>query len=140
LSEQIGVWTDQRAETLRELWQRGLSAKQIAAMLGNGISRNAVVSKVRRMDLTRTEGHEVRLRANGPKRIRKKHPAGYVRPRSNRDEERKRNAKLMLAGGARKTSAAYRKHLPRIGEMTRNELRAMLTTAIQNTANMGQTL
>ena len=40
-------WTDERVELLRKLWQDGLSASQIAGELGNGITRNAVIGKVK---------------------------------------------------------------------------------------------
>ncbi|MDO8902062.1 MAG: GcrA family cell cycle regulator, partial [Phenylobacterium sp.] len=38
-------WTDERVETLKKLWQDGLSASQIAKQLG-GVTRNAVIGKV----------------------------------------------------------------------------------------------
>ena len=42
-------WTDERIETLRRLWGDGLSASQVAARLGGGATRNAVISKVNRL-------------------------------------------------------------------------------------------
>jgi GcrA cell cycle regulator len=44
-------WTDERVDTLRKLWQEGLSASQIAAELG-GVTRNAVIGKVHRLGLS----------------------------------------------------------------------------------------
>lgn len=44
-------WTDERVELLRKLWAEGLSASQIAAELG-GITRNAVIGKVHRLQLS----------------------------------------------------------------------------------------
>ncbi|MDQ3559688.1 MAG: GcrA cell cycle regulator, partial [Pseudomonadota bacterium] len=44
-------WTDERVETLKRLWQEGLSASQIAAELG-GVTRNAVIGKVHRLGLS----------------------------------------------------------------------------------------
>lgn len=44
-------WTDERVETLKKLWQEGLSASQIAAELG-GVTRNAVIGKVHRLGLS----------------------------------------------------------------------------------------
>ncbi|MDP4593885.1 MAG: GcrA cell cycle regulator, partial [Beijerinckiaceae bacterium] len=35
-------WTDERVEQLSKLWMDGLSASQIANILGSGITRNAV--------------------------------------------------------------------------------------------------
>jgi hypothetical protein len=43
-------WTDERVEKLKKLWADGLSASQIAAQLG-GVSRNAVIGKVHRLNL-----------------------------------------------------------------------------------------
>jgi GcrA cell cycle regulator len=45
-------WTDERVEQLRKLWSEGLSASQVAAQLGGGVSRNAVIGKVHRMKLS----------------------------------------------------------------------------------------
>ena len=42
-------WTDERVERLKRLWAEGLSASQIAAQLG-GVSRNAVIGKVHRLN------------------------------------------------------------------------------------------
>lgn len=43
-------WTDERIETLKRLWEKGLTASQIAEELG-GVSRNAVIGKAHRLDL-----------------------------------------------------------------------------------------
>jgi GcrA cell cycle regulator len=43
-------WTDERIETLRTLWEKGLTASQIAEELG-GVSRNAVIGKAHRLGL-----------------------------------------------------------------------------------------
>jgi GcrA cell cycle regulator len=43
-------WTDERVDRLKRLWSEGLSASQIAAQLG-GVSRNAVIGKVHRLNL-----------------------------------------------------------------------------------------
>jgi GcrA cell cycle regulator len=44
-------WNNERIEQLRTLWHDGLSASQIAAVLG-GITRNAVIGKAHRLGLT----------------------------------------------------------------------------------------
>jgi GcrA cell cycle regulator len=44
-------WTDERIETLRSLWEKGLTASQIAEKLGEGLSRNAVIGKAHRLGL-----------------------------------------------------------------------------------------
>jgi GcrA cell cycle regulator len=45
-------WTDERVELLKKLWMEGLSASQIAAVLGDGVTRNAVIGKVHRLKLS----------------------------------------------------------------------------------------
>ena len=45
-------WTDERVELLKKLWTDGLSASQIAARLGMGVTRNAVIGKVHRLNLS----------------------------------------------------------------------------------------
>ena len=44
-------WTDERVDTLKKLWAEGLSASQIAGKLGMGVTRNAVIGKVHRLNL-----------------------------------------------------------------------------------------
>ncbi|MEX0627906.1 MAG: GcrA family cell cycle regulator [Cucumibacter sp.] len=46
------AWTDERVELLRRLWMEGLSASQIAAVLGEAVTRNAVIGKVHRLKLS----------------------------------------------------------------------------------------
>jgi len=45
-------WTEERVELLKKLWMEGLSASQIAAVLGDGVTRNAVIGKVHRLKLS----------------------------------------------------------------------------------------
>lgn len=45
-------WTHERVETLTRLWAEGYSARQIAEKLG-GITRNAVIGKAHRLNLSR---------------------------------------------------------------------------------------
>ena len=44
-------WTDERVEQLKQHWTEGKSASQIASLLGNGVTRNAVIGKVHRLGL-----------------------------------------------------------------------------------------
>jgi GcrA cell cycle regulator len=64
-------WNSERIEQLRLLWHDGLSASQIAAVLG-GITRNAVIGKAHRLGLT---GRPSPIKAG---------TAGSSRPRSRR--------------------------------------------------------
>ena len=44
-------WTQRHVKTLTALWQKGLSASQIAAQMGDGVTRNAVIGKIHRLGL-----------------------------------------------------------------------------------------
>ena len=69
-------WTDERVERLTKLWAEGLSASQIAAQLG-GVSRNAVIGKVHRLNLPG------RAKSGGSStQARTKRPAPAPRPQS----------------------------------------------------------
>jgi GcrA cell cycle regulator len=43
-------WTDERIDKLKAMWEKGMTASQIAEELG-GVSRNAVIGKAHRLDL-----------------------------------------------------------------------------------------
>jgi GcrA cell cycle regulator len=45
------AWTDEVVEQLKQHWIDGKSASQIAGLLGNGVTRNAVIGKVHRLGL-----------------------------------------------------------------------------------------
>jgi GcrA cell cycle regulator len=78
-------WTDERVEKLKKLWSEGLSASQIAAQLG-GVSRNAVIGKVHRLNLPG------RAKAGGtPASARPKRPA-VTTPRPSNFAARPANA------------------------------------------------
>ncbi|UNK37811.1 GcrA family cell cycle regulator [Shinella sp. H4-D48] len=78
-------WTDERVEKLKKLWSEGLSASQIAAQLG-GVSRNAVIGKVHRLNLPG------RAKAGGtPASARPKRPAATT-PRPSNFAARPANA------------------------------------------------
>ena len=44
-------WTDEKVEKLKQLWGKGSTASQIAEIIG-GISRNAVIGKAHRLNLS----------------------------------------------------------------------------------------
>ena len=46
------AWTEERIKKLKELWGKGSTASQIADIIG-GISRNAVIGKANRMNLSK---------------------------------------------------------------------------------------
>ena len=56
-------WTDDRVATLKRLWSDGLSAREIALEL-RGVTRNAVLGKLHRLDLL---GGRPKVTATKPK-------------------------------------------------------------------------
>ena len=44
------AWTDERIDQLKSMWEKGMTASQIAEELG-GVSRNAVIGKAHRLGL-----------------------------------------------------------------------------------------
>ena len=44
-------WTDEKVNKLKELWGKGQTASQIAEIIG-GVSRNAVIGKAHRLNLS----------------------------------------------------------------------------------------
>jgi GcrA cell cycle regulator len=64
-------WTPDRVETLKKLWADGLSASQIAARLGMGVTRNAVIGKVHRLNLA---GRATQPRTAAPRAPREGRP------------------------------------------------------------------
>ena len=65
-------WTDERVELLKRLWTEGLSASQIAGRLGNGVTRNAVIGKVHRLNLS---GRAPQPRSSVPRPRRTREPS-----------------------------------------------------------------
>ena len=62
-------WTDEKVAKLKELWGKGNTASQIAEIIG-GISRNAVIGKAHRLNLsakikTRAKSSNQNFRSNG---------------------------------------------------------------------------
>ncbi len=66
------AWTDERIDRLRALWDKGLSASQIAKELGEGVTRNAVIGKAHRLGLksrpspVKTERNQVKKPVKKP--------------------------------------------------------------------------
>src|ERR1700751_2875888 len=71
------TWTDERLELLKSGFAAGLSCREIAATIG--VSRNAVIGKISRLNLKRDKDRMVRTgkperpgepRTRGPPRLR----------------------------------------------------------------------
>lgn len=45
------AWTDEKVAALKKHWDEGLTASQIAAKLGEDVTRNAVIGKAHRLGL-----------------------------------------------------------------------------------------
>lgn len=71
-------WTEERVAILSKLWADGLSASQIAGKLGMGVTRNAVIGKVHRLNLS---GRVTQARSTEPRAPRKtREPSHPGRP------------------------------------------------------------
>ncbi|WP_338425569.1 GcrA family cell cycle regulator [Sphingopyxis kveilinensis] len=66
-------WTDERIEQLRSMWEKGLTASQIADELG-GVSRNAVIGKAHRLGL-KSRPSPVKAMEKAPKPAKPATPA-----------------------------------------------------------------
>src|SRR5215210_7113136 len=80
------TWTKGRIERLKELWGEGLSASQIAAELGEGVSRNAVLGKAHRLGLAQGEA-KVASTPRPRKPTRPPDPAPAVEPPPQNDPD-----------------------------------------------------
>lgn len=67
------AWTDERTAILTRMWLEGASGGKIAAALGEGVTRNAVIGKVHRLGLSgRTNINQPPKAVKPPrKRVRK---------------------------------------------------------------------
>lgn len=146
------IWTDELRAEVALLWKdhSGTEISNLLQARGIPATRNSVIGAITRMNMTESDKEVVRrrrktepdlvcTRQKNNKRLseRRREQRWAANPDLKAKYERQQqNRALMLAGGACKTSPAYRKHLPRLPEMTRNELRAMLSAAVQNTAAM----
>ena len=72
------TWTDERLELLKSGFAAGLSCREIAATIG--VSRNAVIGKISRLNLKRDKGRMV-VRTGKPERTSEARPRGAPRLR-----------------------------------------------------------
>lgn len=80
-------WTAKRLDQLKALWKEDLPASAIAARLGGGLTRNAVIGKARRIGLSRhgdarplTTAPRLPKRAPRPKRVKIKPTLTVLQP------------------------------------------------------------
>ncbi len=144
------AWPDEHSAILKSMigeYSYADIAEIMNAKLGTSYSRSAVLGRAQRMGFCvprqvgpSSEAIENRRQRERFKKQRRRDRRWAANPSLKekylRSQEKRANRKMMLAGGATKTSAQYRKHVERAPEMTKNELRAMLTLAVQNTAAM----
>lgn len=60
----MNYWNKERTEKLEQLWNDGYSGSKIATMLGDGVSRNAVIGKLFRLgyaNQTREAPHKTKM-------------------------------------------------------------------------------
>ena len=74
----IDPWTAERIADLTRLWRDGLTAKQIAARLGQ-VTRNAVIGKVHRLGLVRGAAVKAIKLGPPPRKHAKRPPTAYAR-------------------------------------------------------------
>lgn len=140
------IWTRAQDAILVRMWNEGFSCALISEAI-SGSTRSGVIGRAHR--IIKSKDSPIQLR--GPSRnADKSRPAGRpprkdpetIRLNRNqyqrwwRDQKKAENREQFRASGANVYSAAYRKHLPHIPEMTKGELRAMLAQAVANTARM----
>jgi hypothetical protein len=152
----VGFWTAINIARLKILWADGYSATRISAEIG--CTRNAAIGKLYRLklpqplikksikdgtytkQLTPEQRENRRLRVQRCRqRAREMRRQDYLK--QQRDaiwlaDSKEDTRKEFLANGASPHSAAYRKHMRRVPELTKGELREMLKLAVQNTAAM----
>lgn len=141
-------WTAKQSELLvSEATTGGNSYAQIAqiinAKFGTRYSRGAVLGRAHRLGLCKPQqfGRSEWAIENARQRDREKKQRRRVGKHAPSDlaervERKKQNLALFQGTGTSRTSPAYRKHLPYLPEMTKTELRAMLSLAVENTALM----
>ena len=62
-------WTEEKIKKLKDLWGKGNTASQIAGIIGGGVSRNAVIGKAHRMNLSlKIKDNNINYKSNSQKR------------------------------------------------------------------------
>jgi GcrA cell cycle regulator len=107
-------WTDERVETLRQMWVDGKSASQIAKELG-GVTRNAVIGMVHRLGLSNRGGNaEAGVEETRPPAVAAaaSEPAAIVEPEPAYDGSPEPEAVAAAPRPARDLPPAARPRIP----------------------------
>lgn len=125
-------WTDEQIDVLRALSAKGMTASEIGAEIG--ATKHSVI--------TAAFHHQIQVILHTDAEI-------YAMKQRQRIREKRKNDKrkaltkpkpkpimISVEPDVSRTSSFFRKQLPKIPEMTKNELRAMLADAVRNTAEM----
>ncbi len=83
-------WTEEREQRLRELWEKGYTASQIAKMLGGDTTRNAVIGKAHRLKLA------ARVASKRPKSLKKQDAASGLNKQEGYVSRKSRFKSLLL--------------------------------------------
>lgn len=107
------------------------------AILGRAYRLNHCITRPPLPPEKRAERERERLiRYNEKKKAQRWAAKPWLAKRAERAAEQKRIRAMFDASGTPRTSPGYRKHLPKLPEMSRTELRSMLADAMRNTAAM----
>ena len=78
-------WTDQKVELLRELWGKGKTAREIAEIMGPGFTRNSIIGKSHRLNLSaKIKKRNLSSNQNFDVTTSKDHPESQKRGRKSR--------------------------------------------------------
>lgn len=73
-------WPEERTERLRVLWDEGLSCSKIARILGEGLTRNAVIGKAGRIGLPGRNAGDALRAFNKREKVSKPKPLSLPKP------------------------------------------------------------
>ncbi|WDR03644.1 GcrA family cell cycle regulator [Devosia algicola] len=77
-NQSAATWTDERIETLKEMWMEGKPASEIAAHFGEGTTKNSIIGKVHRLGLHKRP----RVTNSAAQRNQARH-GNYGQPKAN---------------------------------------------------------
>ena len=136
-------WTDEKRAKLAELAASGENAADIAGALETSQQSVITFCNLNKIAVIRNTPEQQAVFEARAKEREVKRQARKVAATSKKKIEERRQAmsrgdftSLVVKAATSKTSRAYRLALPTIGEMSKSQLRAMLSQAVQNTADL----